>query len=138
MRMLFALCSLTLSVVLLTSCAAIASHHDRLMSSHLSHADVTDDLITGEWTVSFFVNGRSTPATFVLKLDGDKVTGTANSDHTGQGTVRDGKFEKGKLSFTLDFQKHESIAINGELKGEKLAGEFRTEGFVANWEAVKK
>jgi len=108
------------------------------MSSHLSHADVTDDLITGEWTVSFFVNGHSTPATFVLKLDGDKVTGTANSDHTGQGTVRDGKFEKGKLSFTLDFQKHESIAINGELKGEKLAGEFRTEGFVANWEAVKK
>jgi hypothetical protein len=108
------------------------------MSSHLSHAEVTDDPITGEWTVSFFVNGHSTPATFVLKLEGDKVTGTANSDHTGQGTVRDGKFEKGKLSFTLDFQKHESIAINGELKGEKLAGEFRTEGFVANWEAVKK
>ena len=108
MRMLFALCSLTLSVVLLTSCAAIASHHDRLTSSHLSHADVTDDLITGEWTVSFFVNGHSTPATFVLKLDGDKVTGTANSDHTGQGTVRDGKFEKGNAKVSVNFMKEDT------------------------------
>ena len=138
MRMLFAFCSLILSVFVLTSCAAIASHHDRLMSTHFSHADAPDDPITGEWAITFLVNGHTTPATFVLKLDGDKVTGTANSDHTGQGTVRDGKYEKGKLSFTLDFPKHESIAINGELKGEKLLGEFRTEGFVANWEGVKK
>jgi len=138
MRMLFTLCSPILSIFLLASCSAVARHHDRIMTSHFTHADSTNDPISGEWNVSFFVNGHSTPATFVLKLDGDKVSGTANSDHTGQGTVRDGKFEKGKLSFTLDFQKHESIAINGELKGEKLMGEFRTEGFVANWEAIKK
>jgi hypothetical protein len=123
---------------LLPACTAIARHHDRLMTSHFSHEETADDPISGEWNVSFFVNGHSTPASFVLKLDGDKITGTANSDHTGLGTIRDGKFEKGKLSFTLDFQKHESIEINGELKGDKLAGEFRTEGFVANWEATKK
>ena len=138
MRMLLTLCSLILSIFLLSACSAIARHHDRLMISHLSHEEVADDPISGEWNVSFFVNGHSTPASFVLKLDGDKITGTANSDHTGLGTVRDGKFEKGKLSFTLDFQKHESIAINGEVKGDKLVGEFRTEGFVANWEATKK
>ena len=138
MRTLLTLCSLILSIFLLSACSAIARHHDRLMTSHLSHEEVADDPISGEWNVSFFVNGHSTPASFVLKLDGDKITGTANSDHTGLGTVRDGKFEKGKLSFTLDFQKHESIAINGEVKGDKLVGEFRTEGFVANWEATKK
>jgi len=140
MRILLTLCSLILSIFLLSACSAIAQHHDRLMTSHFSsHAKATDDdPISGEWNVSFFVNGHSTPASFVLELDGNKVTGTANSDHTGLGTVRDGKFEKGKLSFTLEFQKHESIAINGELKGDKLSGEFRTEGFVANWEATKK
>ena len=138
MRTLLTLCSLILSIFLLSACSAIARHHDRLMTNHLSHEEVADDPISGEWNVSFFVNGHSTPASFVLKLDGDKITGTANSDHTGLGTIRDGKFEKGKLSFTLDFQKHESIAINGEVKGDKLVGEFRTEGFVANWEATKK
>ena len=138
MRILFTLCSLILSIVLLSGCSAIAQHHDRLMAHHFSHAEAADDPISGEWNVSFFVNGHTTPASFALKLDGDKVTGTANSDHTGLGTIREGKFEKGKLSFALDFQKHESIAITGELKGDKLSGEFRTEGFVANWEATKK
>ena len=138
MRMSLTLCSLILSIFLLSACSAIARHHDRLITSHLSHEEAADDPISGEWNVSFFVNGHTTPASFVLKLDGDKITGTANSDHTGLGTIRDGKFEKGKLSFTLDFQKHESIAINGELKEGKLIGEFRTEGFVDKWEAIKK
>jgi len=43
------------------------------------------------WEVSFFVQGMApTPATFTFKLEGDKVTGTAESAHTGPGTIRDG------------------------------------------------
>jgi len=68
----------------------------------------------------------------------DKVTGTAESAHTGPGTVRDGSWANNKLSFTLDFKTHESIAITGTLKDGQLVGEFRTEGFVSNWEAKKK
>ncbi len=118
-----------------SGCSAATLH------THLSHeafaAREVDD-ISGEWDVSFKVQGMTTPATFNLKLDGRKVTGTVNSEHTGPGTIRDGSWVNNKLSFTLDFKKHESIVITGTLKDGKLTGEFRTEGFVSNWEAVKK
>jgi hypothetical protein len=97
------------------------------------------DPITGLWNVTFYVKGHpGTPATFELKLEGTKVTGTANSDHTGPGTVKDGTWENGKLSMTLEFKKHESILVSGALQDSKLVGEFRTEGFVSNWEGKKK
>jgi hypothetical protein len=122
----------SLAVLALLAIAAFTHCHSG------ARAQSESDPISGKWDVTFLVNGHTTPATFDLKLDGTKVTGTANSDHTGLGTVRDGTWDKGKLSFTLDFQKHESIAITGAIKEAKLVGEFRTEGFVANWEAVKK
>ena len=122
-----------LAVSFISHCHSTARAHERIFTQSDSN-----DPISGKWDVSFLVNGHTTPATFDLKLDGTKVTGTAISDHTGPGTVRDGKWDKGKLSFTLDFQKHESIAITGVVKEAKLVGEFRTEGFVANWEATKK
>jgi hypothetical protein len=108
------------------------------MMSHATAAIQENDLISGEWDVSFKVQGQVTPATFTLKLEGDKVTGSAYSEHTGEGTIRDGSWKDQKLSFTLDFKKHESIVIIGSLKDGKLAGVFRTEGFEAPWEAVRK
>jgi len=96
------------------------------------------DPLSGEWEVSFYVQGQTYPATFNLKLDGNKVTGTAYSEHTGAGTLRDGSWAENKFSFTLDFAKHESIAITGHLEGEKLVGEFTTEGSTAKWDAKKK
>jgi phage-related tail fiber protein len=96
------------------------------------------DPISGAWTAAFFVQGTSAPASFEFKLDGTKVTGTASSDHTGPGTLRAGSWVDGKLSFTLDFKNHESIEVKGTLKDGKLVGEFTTEGFTSNWEAVKK
>jgi hypothetical protein len=96
------------------------------------------DPLSGEWDVSFYVQGQTYPATFNLKLDGNKVTGTAYSEHTGAGTLRDGSWAENKLTFTMDFAKHESIAIVGHLEGDKLVGEFTTEGFTAKWDAKKK
>jgi hypothetical protein len=84
------------------------------------------------------LQGKTYPATFTLKLDHNKVTGTAYSEHTGAGTLRDGSWAENKFSFTLDFAKHESIAIAGHLEGDKLVGEFTTEGFTAKWDAKKK
>jgi hypothetical protein len=101
-------------------------------------ATQTPDLISGDWDALFKVGEHTSPATFKLKLAGDKVTGTAESAHTGPGTVRDGSWIDGKLSFTLDFKTHESIAITGKLQETKLVGEFTTEGFTSSWEATKK
>jgi len=128
--------ALALVTILFTTCSAIARHHRAFVEGR--SAVLTDDPITGEWNVSFFVHEQKTPATYALKLDGTKITGTAYSDHTGPGTIRDGKWENGKLSFTLDFKKHESIAVTGALKDGKLVGEFSTEGFTDKWEAVRK
>jgi hypothetical protein len=127
---------LTISLSTLCACSAVARHHHALVHEFRSEIQSADP-ISGEWGVSFLVNGQTTPATFNLKLDGKKVTGSAFSDHTGAGTVRDGVWENGKLSFTLDFKKHESIIVTGSMKESKLVGQFSTEGFTANWEASK-
>jgi len=128
---------LTLSFASLCACSAVAGHHHALVQE-LKATTQSDDPISGEWNVSFFVNGQTTPATFTFKLDGKKVTGTAFSEHTGEGNVLDGLWENGKLSLTLDFKKHQSIALTGAMKEAKLVGQFSTEGFTANWEAAKK
>ena len=127
---------------LVSACSAVAKHHNAFFAGQPTQPSTTiaddKDPLSGEWKVMFFVQGHNTPATFTFKLDGQKVTGGAYSDHTGAGTIRDGKWIDGKLSFTLDFAKHESIAVNGTLQDGKLAGEFTTEGFTAKWEATKK
>ncbi|MDT7605432.1 MAG: hypothetical protein QOF61_3429 [Acidobacteriota bacterium] len=96
------------------------------------------DHISGDWDVTFELQGTKVPGTFKLKRDGGKVTGTANSQHTGPGTLSNGTCVDNKLSFTLNFAAHESIAVTGTLKGGKLSGEFRTEGMQGTWEATKK
>jgi hypothetical protein len=134
------LTALTLGTIFLSACSVIAKHHDGLFAKEPARTATNDqnDPISGEWDVSFFVHEKKTPATFTLKLEGTTVTGSAFSDHTGAGTVRDGKWVDGKLSFTLDFKKHESIAITGAVKEGKLVGQFTTEGFTEKWEATKK
>jgi hypothetical protein len=107
-------------------------------ASQSAHATQTPDLISGDWDALFKVGEHTSPASFKFKLDGDKVAGSAESAHTGPGTIRDGSWIEGKLSFTLDFKTHESIAITGKLQETKLVGEFTTEGFTSTWEATKK
>ena len=128
-----------LLLVSVSACSAVRAHHDALFS-HPHHASAADaqEPISGEWNVTFYVHDHKTPANFTFKVEGTTVTGTAYSDHTGAGTIRDGKYMDGKLSFTLDFKTHESIAVNGALKEGKLSGEFTTEGFTDKWEATKK
>jgi hypothetical protein len=132
---------LVVSVLTWSTYSAVARYHEgrSLQPSQQTATPSQSDPISGAWDVSFMVNEKAHPATFELKLDGAKVTGTAFSEHTGAGTVRGGGWwSEGTLSFTLDFKKHESIVIKGTLKEGKLVGEFTTEGFTSNWEARKK
>ena len=133
--------TIVVTIAVLTACSSISAHHNALLAhggGAPGSVSQPADPISGEWNVTFYVHEMKTPATFSFALDGTKLTGTANSDHTGAGTIRDGKYVDGKLSFTLDFKKHESIAVNGALTDGKLAGEFTTEGFTDKWEATKK
>jgi len=122
--------ALTLAAFAVLACAATPPQH--------THASSAADPITGEWAVKFTLQGTTVPGTLKLKLEGDKVTGTANSEHTGAGTLSDGTWAHDKLSFTLDFPAHDSIALTGNLHDGKLSGEFRTEGMQGTWEAERK
>ncbi len=97
------------------------------------------DPISGIWDATFQVEGYPpTPATFEFKLEGQTVTGTIQSAHTGPGKVTEGKWIADTLRFTAVFENHESIVIWGHIEADKLVGEFKTEGFVAKWEAKRQ
>src|SRR3982751_2222571 len=110
--------------------ALIASAASAIMAAPLNNKTLHDraDPISGEWDASFYAMGTTTPFTFDLKLDGHKVTGTAESAHTGPGTLTNGEWTDNKLSFTMEFAAHEAIIVTGTLKDDQLVGEFRTEG----------
>ncbi len=94
------------------------------------------DNISGEWSVTLFVGKQTAPATFIFKVDGEKVTGAVYSAHTGAGTIREGSWVKGKLVATLEFSSHESVVINATLRGDKLVGDFRSEDMVVKFEGT--
>lgn len=112
--------------LILASSAAVAQHGTPPSGS-----------IAGEWSISFMVQGQTVPGTLVLAVEGETVTGTVETQHTGPGKLQDGKFAASRLSATCVFERHESIALMGELQGEKLVGTFRTEGREGKWEATR-
>jgi hypothetical protein len=121
-------------IVLLTASGGLVS--PKLLSASPSNTQVDKaNPISGDWNATFEVEGMKVPFRLKLRLDGDKVTGTAESQHTGAGTLTDGSYSEEKLSFTMVFAKHESIAVSGKLEGSKLRGEFATEGRKGTWYA---
>jgi hypothetical protein len=93
------------------------------------------DALSGDWNALFEVEGNKVPVKFKFKLNGQQVTGTADSDHTGPGTLSNGTFAANKISFTMVFARHESIDVTGKLEARKLFGEFSTEGRKGTWTA---
>lgn len=93
------------------------------------------DGVTGDWDVTCHVVGYTIPGKMSLKVEGEVVTGTVETEHTGHGTISNGSWKDGKLSFTANFEKHESIVFTGAVKDGKLEGEFKTEGNTGQWTA---
>jgi hypothetical protein len=96
------------------------------------------DPLTGDWNATFTIAGQSVQVKLNFKLDGQQVTGTVVSAHTGAGTVKGGEWKDKKLTFTANFDQHESIAMTGHLADGKLVGTFATEGMEGTWTADKK
>ncbi|MCU1266049.1 MAG: hypothetical protein JWM21_2367 [Acidobacteria bacterium] len=124
-------------LILATGVVLAAAAYGVTATSMQHAATEPADAISGDWDLSFEVEGTTTPATFNLKLDGEKITGKVYSAHTGPGTIN-GSWTHNKLSATLTFASHESIALTGELNEGRITGEFRTEGFVSKWQAKRK
>ncbi|HKG22492.1 MAG TPA: hypothetical protein VKC34_11380 [Blastocatellia bacterium] len=95
------------------------------------------DPITGEWNGTAEVQGSSLPLLLRLKLDGETVTGEAESPQ-GKVPVTKGSFVANKLSITLNSEMG-PIVITGMLKDGKLAGDLDVASQVqGKWEAKRK
>jgi len=82
-----------LTIMLLSANSSYATHYGRLGGIQQAQPTSPDDAdpISGEWHITFHNRVRAIHATFTFILDGNKITGTAYSDHTGAGTIRAGK-----------------------------------------------
>src|SRR5690242_13295000 len=98
----------------------------------------TADSVAGDWTVTFQAMGRPVSGKLHLEVNGESVSGTIETAHTGPGKVQDGKWANGKLKTTLVFEHHESIVFEGERKSDgTLSGQYQTEGRTETWHAER-
>ena len=95
------------------------------------------DSIDGDWTVTFTIQGQTVSGQMRFEAHGEKLGGSVETKHTGQGALVGGAWSHSKLSGIYVFEGHEAIAIAGEFREGKLAGVFRTEGLDGKWEAVQ-
>ena len=95
------------------------------------------DIISGEWNAALFAQGTTVPMALKLKLDGDRLTGTAESEHLGTGPVNNGTWKDGKATFTFD-SNGATITFTGTVKDNKLSGEFSAGKMTGTWEGARK
>jgi hypothetical protein len=95
--------------------------------------------VTGDWVIHFQAGKQNVSGNLHLEVDGEKLTGTIETAHTGPGTIQDGKWSSQKLNATCVFAKHENVVLEGELKSDgTLAGKYSTEGRTEPWSAERK
>jgi hypothetical protein len=95
------------------------------------------DEISGEWEAVADAQGQAVPFTLVLKLDGEKLTGSSNSQ-LGSSTVSSGTWKDGKLAVVLDTGGGNITLVATMVEG-KLSGEYDYMGQGSGkWVAQKK
>ncbi len=122
-----------MNVARIVSIAAAA-----VLFSAAAHAEDAN----GKWKAEFDTQVGTQKYTFDLKVDGEKLTGTAHFERMGQqgdAELKEGKIEGDAISFVelLDFQGNEvRIVYAGKVSGDEIkftrkVGDFATEEFVA-------
>ena len=98
-------------------------------------APATD--LSGQWEAVADANGQPFPFLLVLKIEGEKVTGSSSSQ-LGESSIKDGSWKDGKLVFSLENQ-NGVISMSATVVEGKLSGEFDYAGQLqGKWVAVKK
>lgn len=93
--------------------------------------------LSGEWEGLADANGEPFPFLLVLKIDGEKVTGSSSSQ-LGESAITGGTWKDGRLNFQLEGQSG-TIIMGATVVDGKLTGEFDFAGQMqGKWVAVKK
>ena len=85
--------------------------------------------VTGTWKGTAETPNGTIERTFVLKAEGDKLTGETTSQMMGKSTITDGKIDGDNLSFsiTVKFQDNEmKLDYKGQVSGNEI--KFHVEG----------
>jgi len=92
------------------------------------------DEISGDWDAVADASGQAFPFTLSLKLDGDKISGTSDSQ-LGHFNIVSGNWKDGKLSIMLDG----NVALIAGMVEGKLSGDYDFNGQSSGkWVAVRK
>jgi hypothetical protein len=141
--LLFATVGLTTSAGTAVSAKPISAVPQSTQEKPLNEVEVAastpsaDDPITGEWDASVEAGGQTMHIALHLKLEGDNVTGSLESQF-GSATISKGNWDGNKLTFSLD-SPNGSINMNAVLKEGKLVGEYDYAGqLTGKWEAKKE
>jgi hypothetical protein len=92
------------------------------------------DEISGDWDAVADAQGQAFPFTLSLKLDGDKVSGTSDSQ-LGHFNIVSGSWKEGKFAVMLDG----NVALIATMVEGKLSGDYDFNGQSSGkWVAVRK
>lgn len=94
--------------------------------------------LSGKWKASFDTQIGVQNYTYELKVDGEKVTGAAESEH-GKAAIEEGKISGDVVTFVenLEFQgnkirvEYKGVVAGDEIKFTRKVGDFATEELVA-------
>jgi hypothetical protein len=96
-----------------------------------------ESALAGEWDAVADAQGQAFPFTLVLKVDGEKVTGSSSSQ-LGNSPISSGVWKEGKLVLVLDGSSGAIGLVAGMVDG-KLVGEYDFAGQLqGKWVAVRK
>ena len=85
--------------------------------------------LNGKWVGQVSMQGNDIPLTYTFKVDGDKLTGVAESSY-GPSAIENGKVKGDSISFTTNVSGYEipqrgkfyqdSVSLNIEVQGSNL------------------
>ena len=131
----------TMMIAVTMALMAVTSFACSLEELHGLHEQRKTDPISGEWDATFYNEGNTNSFTLKLrlKLEGNKVTGTYESEHVGGGNISHGEWTANKIGFSIEISHGSgSLGVTGSLKDGKLVGDFDAGQMKGKWEAVKK
>ncbi len=101
------------------------------------NAPVVPDPLSGEWDAAADAQGEAFPFTLILKVVGEKVTGSSSSQ-LGESTISTGSWKDGKLAVILE-SSNGQIALIATLVDGKLVGDYDYSGQLqGKWVAARK
>ncbi len=108
----------------------------RTGSVEFKKAAAVDD-ISGEWDAIADASGQPFPFTLTLKLEGEKITGSSNSQ-LGTSTVTSGSWKDGKFAVILE-SGNGPVALAATMVEGKLSGDYDFAGQLqGKWVAIRK